>query len=117
MSNEKKIEWKKCMNCGYLQHKSHLRCLNCKSKEFEFITSKGDCKLLTYTILTAPPKEFRDRKSYAIGVVEFDNGVRALGQLTTKDNLKIGMKLKAIYRKICDNLDGKEIHAYIYKPV
>ncbi|MBD3227124.1 MAG: hypothetical protein GF329_02965 [Candidatus Lokiarchaeota archaeon] len=117
MSNAEKIEWKICNKCGYLQHKEHLRCLNCKNKDFSPIFSEGYCKLLTYTILTAPPKEFRDKKSYALGVVEFENGIKALGQLTTKNNLKIGMKLRPIHKKICDNLDGKEVHAYVYKPI
>ncbi|MFW9895987.1 MAG: Zn-ribbon domain-containing OB-fold protein [Candidatus Thorarchaeota archaeon] len=116
MSEEIKIKWKKCRKCGFLQHKSHLRCLNCRNNTFESITPSGICRLVTYTILSAPPAEFRKKSSYALGVVEFENGVKALGQITTQDNLKTGMELVPVYKKICDNLDGKEVYSYVFKP-
>lgn len=116
MSNEEKIIWKKCQNCGYLQHKTHLRCLKCKYETFSLIEASNTCKLLSYTILKAPPAEFRNKDSYALGVVEFDNGVRVLGQITTQENLTIGMVMKPIYKKICEDLDGKEIYTYVFEP-
>lgn len=116
MNDEDKIEWKKCKNCGFLQYNSHIRCLQCRHDKFETVLASGTCKLLTYTILTAPPSEFRAKESYALGVVEFENGVKALGQITSKEDLKVGMKLKPVYSKICDNLDGKEIFSYVFEP-
>ena len=110
------LDWIKCNNCGFLQHSTHLRCLNCKHDKFEPIKPIGSCKLLTYTILTAPPSEFREDPSYALGIVEFDNGLRALGQLTTQDNLETGMKLKPHYTKICEKLDGQEVYSYKFSP-
>ncbi|MFX1243030.1 MAG: Zn-ribbon domain-containing OB-fold protein [Promethearchaeota archaeon] len=117
MENKEKLSWKKCIKCGFLQHNSHIRCLNCKNETFKIIEASGTCKLNTFTILNAPPAEFRSKNSYALGVVEFENGVKALGQITTQENLRIGMKLKPVYKKICDNLDGKEIYAFIFKPI
>jgi len=117
MNSEEKIIWKKCDNCGLLQHSTHLRCLKCKHEKFDTIVASGSAILLTYTVLKAPPAEFRDKNSYVIGVVEFENGVRGLGQITTQDKLKTGMTLKPIYRKICENLDGKEVYAYVFDPV
>jgi len=117
LNNQYNIKWKKCKKCGYLQHNSHLRCLKCKNEIFEEIKPKGYAKLLTYTILKAVPMEFRDKDSYALGIVEFENGVKALGQITEKENLTIGMKLEPIYMKICDDLNGKEIESYKFKPL
>ncbi len=117
MNIEEKIKWNKCKNCGFLQHTTHLRCLQCKSDKFESIEASGICKLLTYTILNALPMEFRDQESYALGVVEFKNGVKALGQLANKDNLKTGMLLQPIYKKICNDLNGTEVYSYIFKPL
>ena len=111
------ITWKKCNNCGFLQYISHLRCLKCKKNDFSVIHSSGTCKLLTYTILKAPPMEFRSQGSYALGVVEFENGIKAIGQITTMQNLEIGMKLKTIYKKICDNLDDNEVQAICFNPI
>jgi uncharacterized OB-fold protein len=116
MITEERINWKKCDNCGFLQHKAHVRCLNCRNNKFTSIEAGRECTLVTYTILTAPPVEFRDKSSYALGVVEFENGIKAMGQITTQDNLEIGMKLKPVYRKICENLDGKEVYTYAFEP-
>jgi uncharacterized OB-fold protein len=117
MENEVKLNWKKCNKCGFLQHFSHLRCLKCKNDNFTLIEASGECKLITFTILRAPPAEFRYKKSYALGIVEFENGIKGLGQITTQENLYTGMKLKPIYKKICDNLNGKEVNAYVFEPL
>ncbi len=117
MNFEEKIIWKKCKKCGFLQYKTHVRCLKCKYEDFNEVEASGTCKLLTYTILKAPPAEFRARNSYALGVVEFENGIKKLGQITTQENLKTGIKLKPIYKKICDNLEGKEIYDYVFEPI
>ena len=64
-----------------------------------------------------PPAEFRDQKTLALGIVEFENGIKALGQITIRENLEIGMKLKPIYKKICENLDDNEVYAHIFEPI
>ena len=115
MTFDEKIKAKKCLNCGLLQHESHLRCLNCKSEEFELLMTSGQCKLLTFTILTAVPKEFLENKPYALGIVEFENGVRALGQISSKEDLKIGMRLDI--KPSIVQLDGKQINTYLFKPI
>ncbi|MFX0041207.1 MAG: Zn-ribbon domain-containing OB-fold protein [Promethearchaeota archaeon] len=117
MHDKDLLKWKSCKECGFLQHMTHLRCLNCKNDKFRFIEASGDCKLITFTILNEPPLEFRDKKSYALGVVEFENGIKVMGQITAQDNLYIGMKLKPIYKKICENFNRKEIHTYVFDPI
>ena len=114
--SETEIVGKKCKKCKKLQHLDHLRCILCRNTTFEIVKSSGNCKLLTYTILTAPPSEYREKKSYAIGVVEFSNGLKAMGQITTTENLKIGMMLKPIVGKLTDDLDGIMISGLQYEP-
>lgn len=115
--SETTIVWNKCKTCGKLQHPDHVRCLQCKGMTFEPIEASGDCVLLTYTILKAPPTEFRDKPAYALGIVQFSNGVRALGQLTTLEHLHSGMKLKPKRAKLTDNLDGQEVFGIVYDPI
>ena len=117
MNNNEKIEWKKCQKCGFLQYSTHIRCLKCKQEKFESIEAIGNAKLLSYTILKAPPAEFRDKPQYALGVLEFENGIKALGQINLHDHLEVGMLMKPVYRKICNNLDGKEIYDYTFEPI
>jgi uncharacterized OB-fold protein len=110
-----RIKAKKCDNCGLMQHYSHLRCLNCRNQHFQEIEASGECKLITFTILTAVPQEFLDKKPYALGIVEFENGIRALGQINKIENLRIGMKLNTVLKEI--NLDGKQINTYFFEPI
>lgn len=116
MNNQEIFEWKKCNKCGFLQYSTHLRCLKCKFDKFSAIEASGQGRLLTFTILTAPPAEFKDQESYALGLVEFENQIKAIGQISTQENLRIGMKIKPVYKKICENLDGKEVNAYVFEP-
>jgi len=115
--SETTIIWKKCKKCGKLQHPDHLRCIQCKNTTFNIVKSSEDCKLLTYTILTAPPSEYRDKKSYAIGVVEYSNGLKAIGQIISRENLKIRMRLIPEFKKLTENLDGQKIFGLIFKPI
>ena len=117
MNSEEKLIAKKCKKCGFIQHEDHIRCLKCKNDTFDMIEAQGDCTLITYTILNAPPMEFRDKPSYALGVVQFENGIKALGQIESIKNLKVGMKLAPVYKKICNNLDGKEINGFVFKSI
>jgi len=117
MTYDEKLIAKKCQKCGFIQQEDHVRCLKCKNDAFDMIEAKGGCTLLTYTILNAPPLEFIDKQSYALGVVQFENGIKALGQIEGNEDLKIGMKLVPIYKKICNSLDGKEIYGFVFKSI
>jgi uncharacterized OB-fold protein len=83
----------KCTQCGHVMYPHHYRCLNCFGREFEEIQPSGEGVLLTYTVVNELPWGI-DERGRALGVVEFPNGVKALG-LINADNPKIGMKLVA----------------------
>jgi uncharacterized OB-fold protein len=83
----------KCKNCSHVMYPKHERCLNCNQRDFEQIEPSESGKLLTYTVINELPWGI-DERGRVLGVVEFDNGVRALG-LITADKVKIGMKLTA----------------------
>ena len=117
MSGKDKIEGSRCNTCGFIQHVSHLRCLRCKSDSFSREFTSNTCTLLSFTILKAPPMEFRNQKSYTLGMVEFENGMRAVGQIHAQDDPKIGMVLKTAYKKICDNLDNNEVYAHVFESI
>lgn len=81
----------KCIQCGHVMYPHHMRCLNCNGREFEEIKPSGKAKLLTYTVVNELPWGI-DERGRVLGVVEFENGVRALG-LVNAESIKIGMKL------------------------
>ena len=81
----------KCKACGLVMFPYHDRCLNCKAREYEEIEPSDSCKLITYTVIEQLPWGL-DERGRVLGVVEFENGIKALGLLTV-DEPRLGMKL------------------------
>lgn len=92
---ELKLVAYKCKTCGKIHYPFHDRCLECKGREFEKIRPEGQAKLLTYTQIFNLPWGF-DERFLIIGVAEFENGVKAMGQIKTDslDALRPGILLK-----------------------
>ena len=90
-----KIVAYRCKKCGKVHYPFHDRCLNCKSREFEEIKPEGQAKLLTATQIFNLPWGF-DQRFLIIGIAEFENGIRAMGQIKGEsvDELQPGTLLK-----------------------
>jgi uncharacterized OB-fold protein len=80
-----------CKECGLVMYPKHERCLQCRGRELEEIEPSGKGKLLTYTVINELPWGL-DERGRVLGIVEFDNGVKALG-LIRAETVKIGMNL------------------------
>ena len=87
-----------CTQCEHVMYPHHMRCLNCNGREFEEIEPSGKGKLLTYTIVNELPWGI-DERGRVLGVVEFENGVKALGLIHT-EKPKIGMKLSVAWEPV-----------------
>jgi len=96
MKKEIPITAFKCRKCGKIHYPFHDRCLACRGREFEQIKPEGDVRLLSYTAIFNLPWGF-DQRFLVIGVAEFENKVKAMGQINvvSVDQLKTGMKMKA----------------------
>lgn len=114
-STDKNVYAYQCPECGKLHYPSVSRCNNCGYRHYpeqeieprwgkkgykfwEKVPLGGPCRLITYTRLWALPVGF-DQEYLDFGVIEFENGLRASGQLLV-DKPKIGMKLTAQTGKI-----------------
>ena len=93
--NEIELVAYKCKKCGKIHYPFHDRCLNCRGREFAEIKPEGDAKLLTFTQIFNLPWGF-DQRFLIIGVAEFENGVKAMGQVEADsiNGLKLGMTMK-----------------------
>lgn len=91
----------KCKKCGKLHYPFHDRCLKCRAREFEIIHPAGKARLLTFTQIFNLPWGF-DERFLIIGIGEFENGVKAMGQIEADDvaGLKLGMQLKPTWAPI-----------------
>ncbi len=91
----------KCKRCGKIHYPFHDRCLVCKGREFDSIKAEGTPRLLTWTRIYNLPWGF-DVRYLTIGVVEFENGVRAMGQVDVdeKARLEIGECLQPTWEPV-----------------
>jgi uncharacterized OB-fold protein len=71
------------------------------NREFEEIEPEGNAKLLTFTQIFNLPWGF-DQRFLIIGVAEFENGVKAMGQVKAEsiDRLKLGMEMKPSWEPV-----------------
>ncbi len=58
-------------------------------------------KVLTWTIISVPSVDFKKQAPYAVVLVAFESGEKAVGQLVEykEEQLKIGLRVRAILRK------------------
>ncbi|OGU86347.1 MAG: transcriptional regulator [Ignavibacteria bacterium RIFOXYC12_FULL_35_11] len=118
MPQRYRLEAGKCQKCGEVSFPPRLVCPNCKSQEFETVRLNDEGKLLTYTIIRVASDKFFGTTPFAVGIVELNDGVKLTTQIADVDfdQLKIGQKVKLVFRKIQD--EGKSgLHCYGYKAV
>ncbi len=95
---EPKISAYKCQKCGSLYYPAPMVCSKCNTrrdpetnKGWETFDLEGPCTLLSWTRLWNLPEGYT-KKNMLFGIVEFENGLRASGQLEV-DDPKTGMSL------------------------
>ena len=113
MKKEIAITAYKCKKCGRIHYPYHDRCLKCRCREFEEIHAEGDVKLLAYTQIFNLLWGF-DTRYLVIGIVEFANKVKAMGQIhvDSLDKLKTGMKLKPSWEPVRQSA-GEDIYGLV----
>jgi uncharacterized OB-fold protein len=106
----------KCKKCGKLHYPYHDRCLVCKGREFEEVPPQGQARLLTYTRIYNLPWGF-DQRYLTIGVVEFENGVKAMGQIQVDESypLQNGMVLQPAWAPVRVQY-GENVNGLSLKP-
>lgn len=116
MNIELGIKAYQCKACGRIHYPYHDRCLACKKREFDLLKPEGDPKLLAFTQIFNLPWGF-DVRYLVLGIVEFPNGVKAMGQIIqgTPESLKTGMTLKASWGPIRE-VSGEEVYGLILAP-
>lgn len=111
-----RMEAGKCRKCGEIYFPHRLICPECGHTEFEKLNFSGKGKLHTFTIVRTAPSGFTDFAPYAVGVVELDEGIRIMGQITdcNPESLKTGDRLVTKFRRM--NEEGKTgMIMYSYK--
>lgn len=115
--NEIPITAYRCKKCGRIHYPFHDRCLDCKGREFEPIAPQGEAKLLTFTAIYNLPWGF-DQRYLIIGVAEFENKVKAMGQIKADslDGLKLGMKVHPSWEPVRVTA-GEDVFGLKFEPI
>ena len=111
-----RLEANKCTKCSKILFPERIICPDCKSESLEKFNLSGKGRILTYTIIRTAPEGFIDLAPYAVGIIELDEGVRVMGQITDcfPEKIKIGDRVVAKFRRM--NEEGKTgMIMYSYK--
>ena len=105
--NEWKIMGTKCKKCGALALPPRPICVSCSGSDLEWVEFKGTGRLAAFTSITvAPPNMVKEgfgrNNPYVVGVVELDEGVKAVARIVDIDarkpeEIKVGTPLKAAF--------------------
>ena len=110
-----------CKSCGQNYFPSRDLCPECyingAEGELEPIQLGSSGKLYSYSIVRVAPKMFQ--VPYGVGYIDFPEGVRVFGQLTTADpgELQVGMEMKLELGRVSVNQQGQEVYSYKFRPV
>ncbi len=94
-------------------------CRKCRSTRLRHTQLPQTAKLLSFTVVRQAPVGFEELAPYIVGVVEFEDGTRLVTQLTDcePEELKIGMEVEAVVRKITqDGPSGLIIYGFKFRP-
>ncbi len=108
--NEDKLTGYRCEECGRVGHTQPARCPRCKGTNFERIDLGRKAKLITYTVIRNPLPGFSGASSLVIGLLEFPNGVRAIGRMDASSHEEVeGGEKYAPYWGELGERDGEKI--------
>ena len=73
-------------------------------------------QIVTYTVLREVMAGFEGQQPLVLGIIRLDNGVKVVGQIvdTPPEALKIGGRVKMVFRKIREEGEAGQIY-YGYK--
>lgn len=115
-----RLEGQKCSSCGNVNYPPRARCLKCGSTSLEQYKLPEKGSLISFTIIRNPPLGFERSAPYALGLIELEDGTRITAQLTDVDldELKIGIPVESVFRKVSEDGDAGIIrYAIKFRPL
>lgn len=103
----------KCKKCGRVTYPKRVRCLNCKSTEFDTLAFSEYGNVVTFTQSYQLPWGI-DEPYLTLGVIKFDNGVKTLGRISSPE-ISTGGRVKASWEKI-RVIDGEDVYGWMFTP-
>ncbi len=98
----------RCLACGARAFPPRADCERCRGGRFEFVELSGRGVLHTFTTIAAAPTGFEDRTPYTLGVVDLEEGGRALAEFGagfSADDIRIGLAVQLVPRLVEESED------------
>lgn len=106
-----------CRACGARSFPPRADCERCRGDAFTFVELSGRGVLHTFTTIVAAPTGFEDRAPYTLGLVDLEEGGRALAEFgggIPPADIRIGLRVQLVPRLI---EDAEDIHViYTIEP-
>jgi len=102
-----RLEALKCSKCGHIIYPKRAKCDRCGGESLEPYRLPSHGKLLTFSVVRNPPRNFTYFAPFILGIVELDDGSRITTQITDVaiNEIHIGMPLETVFRKIAEDGD------------
>lgn len=88
-------------------------------KATEEVVLSGFGKIVAFNIIHVPPERHELTHPYAVGIIELDEGPKVTSEIVgvNVDQIKIGMEVKAAFRKYgADKADSVIVYGYKFTP-
>ncbi len=108
----------RCKRCGAVSFPPKADCDTCMGGEFEFSEMSGRGTLVTFTKIVAAPTGFEDVAPYIVGVVDLEEGGRALawfGDSIPEETIAIGMEVQVV-PQIFDETEEIKVYYSLERP-
>lgn len=94
---EKKILYSECSSCKHKNIPPLPQCPSCNSTTMHLLEASNYGTIQTYTIIHYSSTQFEKETPFAVGIVEFPEGIRIMGRIAydNPEELKIGAKVIA----------------------
>lgn len=90
----------RCESCSHVFYPYRTYCPLCGGNVREERLPRTG-RIIAYTVIRFPPRDFSLQQPYVVALVELDNGAKTLAQLTDVDpeKVSIGLRVEAVFRK------------------
>ena len=108
----------RCVSCGTQSFPPRADCEQCMSGDFEFFELSGKGTLHTFTKIVAAPTGLEDVAPYIVGVVDLDDGGRAVawfGESIAEEDIEIGMDVQVV-PQIFEELEDIKVYYSLEQP-
>lgn len=115
-----RLQASRCRGCGLLEFPPRRHCRQCGAQQTEETQLCGRGRILSYTRVYQPARGFRDAAGSMTALIDLEEGVRVIAQLTDVDpeDVAIGQEVEMVIRRLrADQEQGLLVYGYKFRPV